>query len=79
MQLKKKRQLSHGHLRLLWELSEQGYEVSFEPKDEGVGERSEHTNGTITCIIKQGDRETLAESNNVSSALYLAYRKLRLQ
>ncbi len=49
--------------RLMWSLVDQGCFIKFEPN-----------NGVITCVISKDKQEASAESNNVSSALYLAWR-----
>jgi len=65
-----KKKQSRGQLRLLWKLSEQGYEILFEY---GRGVEGKE----ILCVIRKDDIEVSAKSNNVSSALYVAWSKLR--
>lgn len=67
VRLKEKRQIPRGHLRLLWELSAQGYKILFE----------HIATGNVRCDIQKKSMKVSAESNNVSSALYVAYSKLR--
>ena len=52
--------------RLLWSLVYQGHTIVFE-----------HNNGVITCVISKDKQEASAQSNNVSSALYIAWRDFK--
>ena len=52
--------------RLMWSLVDQGYSINFA-----------HNNGVIICVISKDNKEGAAESNNVSSALYIAWRNFK--